>query len=71
MVKVRKLEARIAYQRGRYVYLLPSKAVPGSIWISPTRIHRSSGMDFDKIIQNYSRYNCSKETGARVSYYID
>lgn len=71
MVKVSKADARRAFVQGRYVYLLPSKAVPGSVWISPTRIHRSSGMDFDKITQNYSRYNCSKETGARVSYYID
>lgn len=71
MVKVSKADARRAFVQGRYVYLLPSKAAPGSIWITPTRIHRSSGMTFECIVQNYSRFNCSKETGTRVNYYVD
>lgn len=69
-IKIDKREARKEYNNGNVVNLLPSKAVPGSIWITPVSISNACGKDFDTVVNEYAYYNCSKETGLRVTYYI-
>ena len=71
MNKINKTQARKEYNSGKDVYLLPSKAAPGSIWIQPLRINNSCGRDFDTLVNEFSIYNCTKETGLRINYYIN
>lgn len=71
LIKVDKRTANKEYSKGNTIHLLPSKAVPGSIWITPVSINKQCGKPFDVLINEYSYYNCNKETGLRVTYYID
>ena len=71
LTKVDKKTAVKEYNKGKEVYLLPSKAVPGSIWIVPTMITNQCGKEFCAVINEFSYYNCTKETGLRVNYYIN
>jgi hypothetical protein len=71
LIKVDKRTASKEYNKGNTIHLLPSKAVPGSIWITPVSINKQCGKSFDALINEYSYYNCSKETGLRINYYID
>lgn len=71
LVKIDKRTATKEYNNGNTIHLLPSKAAPGSIWISPTSVNNQCGKSFDALTNEYSYYNCTKETGLRVNYYID
>lgn len=71
LIKVDKRTANKEYSKGNTIHLLPSKAVPGSIWITPVSINKQCGKPFDVLINEYSYYNCNKETGLRVNYYIN
>lgn len=71
LIKIDKRTAIKEYDKGNTVYLLPSKAVPGSMWITPSSINKQCERTFDTLINEYSYYNCSKETGLRVNYYVD
>lgn len=71
MEKVDKQRARKEYNAGNNVFLLPSKAVPGSIWIQPFKINKNTlQRDFETVLNEYAYYNCSTETGKRVTYYL-
>ena len=73
MKRINMTQARKMYNEGTSIYLLPSKAVPGSVWISPVKISRDvqAQGDFDTKVNAYSYYNCTAETGKRVHFYIE
>lgn len=73
MKRISMTVARKLYKKGAQIYLMPSKAVIGSIWILPTRISADDydPRDFDAEVNAYRYYNCSKETGMRVHFYIE
>ena len=71
LIKVDKRTARKEYDNGNTIYLLPSKAAPGSVWITPVAVSNKSNRNFDTVINEYTYYNCNKETGLRVNYYIN
>ena len=73
MKRINMTQARKMYNEGTSIYLLPSKAVPGSIWILPVKISRdeSNPHDFDGEVNAYRYYNCTAETGKRVHFYIE
>lgn len=71
LIKVDKRTAVREYNSGNTIHLLPSKAAPGSVWISPTSVSNQCDKSFEALINEYSYYNCTKETGLRVNYYID
>lgn len=71
LVKVDKRIARKEYDKGNTIHLLPSKAAPGSMWMTPTPVNKECGKSFDALINEYSYYNYTKETGLRVTYYIN
>lgn len=68
-------EARKRFEAYQDVYLSPSKMPPYSFYFTPCRINKgamaSVGVetDFDTIVEHFKYYNCSKETGLRVSFY--
>lgn len=71
MTKISKREAAIRYYNNENIYLLPSKARLGSCWISPVCISRDEDSTFEKKVNAYRYYNCTRETGLVVHYYIE
>lgn len=73
MKHINMTQARKLYNEGTSIYLLPSKAVPDSIWIFPVKISHDvqAQDDFDAKINAYHYYNCTAETGKRIHFYIE
>lgn len=77
MTKITYQTARKLYNNGTTIYLMPSKAVPGSAWITPVPVTRDPDeddilpIDFDTKVNAYRYYNCNRETGMTVHYYIN
>lgn len=71
LVKIDKRTANKEYDKGATIHLLPSKVAPESMWIHPMGINKISGRKFETLINEYAYYNCTQETGLRVTYYID
>ena len=73
MKRINMTQARKMYNEGTSIYLLPSKAVPGSIWIFPVKISHDiqAQCDFDTKVNAYRYYNCTAETGKRVHFYVE
>lgn len=73
MKRINMRQARKLYNEGTAIYLLPSKAMPGSVWILPIRISLDSydPGDFDAEVNTFRYYNCTAETGRRVHFYVE
>ena len=73
MKRINMTQARKMYNEGTSIYLLPSKAVLGSIWIFPIKISQDiqDQCDFDTKVNAYRYYNCTAETDKRVHFYIE
>jgi hypothetical protein len=75
--KITLKKARRIFERGGIVYLKPSKlstqVMDKSPWFSWCECKKSEYTDenitFDKIVNEYSYYNCNAEVGLRVNYY--
>ena len=70
MKRISMAAARRLFNNGVEIYMLPSKAVIGNIWILPIGIHQD-GISFEAHVNEYRYYNCSAETGKRVHFYIE
>ncbi len=81
MTKLTKKDALKRFLKGEGVVLCASKMYPNGMWntgitistdnYDSENIAYTSELDyFNKLINDYSYYNCSKETGLRVSYYL-
>ena len=72
MKRISMAQARKLYSEGIDIYLLPSKAEPGSIWILPIKISKDgqTHSDFDTKANAYRYYNCTAETGKYIHFYI-
>lgn len=72
MTKVSKSAARKAFNDGKYVHIVPSKANPQSVLFRDCMIVISKlrTPDFDLIVQRFQYYNCNNQLGKRVAYYI-
>lgn len=65
--RIKKLSEGETFKVG----LLPNKANPHSVWISPTFVEVSSIEKLEEYINNYSYYNCNNELGKRVAYWVE
>lgn len=65
--KITKTQARQRHTEGKAVYVTASKVNPYSKWISPYEIPKE--MDFEKFCNKYYFYNCTAETGKRITFY--
>lgn len=65
--KITKTQARKMHAEGKAVYATASKVNPYSMWISPYEIPKE--MDFEKFCNEYYFYNCTAETGRRITFY--
>ena len=75
LVPITRREARKIFDLYGTIYLSPSKMAPYSFYFTPCRINKGAMLsvgvdsDFDTIVDRFMYYNCSKETGKRVSFY--
>lgn len=65
--KITKTQARKMHAEGKAVYATASKVSPYSIWMPPHEIPKEA--DFDKFCNEYYFYNCTAETGRRITFY--
>jgi hypothetical protein len=78
MKKITRAEAKKLYDGGKSIYLNPSKMRPNSVWHKAMKVSKSSldnklsdAPTFEKLVNEYRYYNCSKETGLLVHFYKD
>lgn len=73
MKKVNKSVARRAYNAGKKVAICPCYVSPFSMWFGGfyTNDGADSSIDFDKLCNTISYYNCNEELGRTLAYYIE
>lgn len=72
MIKVSKTYARTLYNAGKEIMIIPNKMRTDSFmasWITKPE-GGDPTMDFEKLCNAISYYNCSPETGMGLAYYI-
>ena len=69
-IRVYQNKAKRLFNEGQNIYLIPSNCSPlCNTWIETTIINNSMG-NFEKIINEYSYYNCNSEMGNKIHFYI-
>lgn len=71
VANLRKIEKSCGDMKPLRVGLLPCKANPCSIWISPMWFNFSSVEEFNKVVNEYTYYNCNNEVGRYPHFYIE
>ena len=69
--RVNKTTARKAYEAGKRVYAYPCNVNPESCWYAPCLWLEKEENDWDKAINYFIYYNCNKEVGKYLAYYIE
>jgi hypothetical protein len=79
MEKISKRKALSLVKKGTEIFIQSSKIHHSSIWQRPHSVELKDLNDtwkadtieesFDKCLNAYHYYNCSKESGLRISYY--
>lgn len=69
MKKISKRIAKNMFNKGLEIILCPSKLNPNGIWFSGISVTNENEKDLEKILNNFSYYNCTKETGLRINFY--
>lgn len=72
LTKLRNMVKNLKEGEKFTVRLVPSKMSPLNVWslFHDTEISSNDFERVEKIINSFSYYNCTKETGLRVSYYL-
>ncbi len=71
LIKTTFVVARNLYNMGQSVTLCPNKAVPhdGPFSLGISVCKHSRDRDFKKLTNEFAYYNCTSETGNKISYY--
>ena len=75
VLQVTKTQAKKFFEQGKTIYLLPSKMEFDNIWQSPlpfsiSHLKGEPNWDFSKYIGFYEIYNCDRERGRWVHFFI-
>lgn len=78
MIKLTKRQAKRRFNQGFTILLKTSRVTEQMIDFSPylfwfelkKSVCDEQGETFDSVVNAYSYYNCNKELGLRVNYYI-
>lgn len=68
--EITKRQARERYEEGKVVRLMASKLNPHSYWVEPLPISKIENKTFEQVCNSFIYYNCSKETGKAIKFYI-
>ena len=77
--RVTKTEARKVFNKGKSVWLLPSKVgfCINAPFLAPYEINKNTRNnsvetpDFDRLSNSFAYYNCNNELGNIVHYYVE
>lgn len=70
-VRVNKTKARIKYNEGKTVYLIPDMMRLDNAWQFPYPINNErEDREFDDIVNSFRYYNCDNERGRGVKYFV-
>lgn len=72
MKKITKAAARKAFEAGKVIFLQPSRTSIYSEWIRPCGVRKQSPIEgnFDALCDAFKAYNCNRETGKRIAFYV-
>ncbi|WP_294402591.1 hypothetical protein [uncultured Clostridium sp.] len=70
LTQLRGMQKKLKGDEKAIIRLVPSKMSPVGMWGLWHDMELTNKTELDKIINSFSYYNCTKETGLRVSYYI-
>lgn len=69
--QIQKRTARKLYNEGKYIYLQSSNMQFDSMWQRPCIVSKKeSDMDFDALCNEFEYYNCDKERGKWIRFYV-
>lgn len=72
--QISKSDAVKRFERGETIYVLASKLNPNNpIWVHPAVMNLyddSNQYTFDSFVNSYKYYNCNRECGMGVRFYI-
>ena len=70
--RVERRKAKKFYDEGKRIWILPEKANPGSLMFegSSPFVKTEDKRSFEKLVNEYSFYNCNKELGTYVKYFV-
>lgn len=71
MVRVNKKVARDLYNAGETVWLIPDMMRLYNAWQSPCLVNNKTERAFDTVVNEFQYYNCDKERGRGVKYFVD
>ena len=77
--KINITKARKAYESDQVVYMQSSNMRFNSVWQSAMPVKKSDvesyafngNATFDSLVNEFTYYNCDRERGKRVHFYID
>ena len=79
--RIAKLNAKRRYENGETIYLCPHGLRPGAPWhpeVAITKVGRDEDVqyfagsddEFEKIVAEFTHYNCNYSSGKYPAYYI-
>ncbi len=68
--EITKRKAREMYNEGKVVRLMASNLNPHSYWSKPLPVCNECGKPFEQLCNEFSYYNCTRETGKRIKFYV-
>lgn len=73
-VRINKRKARIKFNEGKTIFLIPDMMRLENAWQSPCPISNNRlsaiGTSFDNHVNDFMYYNCDSERGRGVKYFI-
>lgn len=69
-VRVNKTKARIKYNEGKTVYLIPDMMRLDNAWQFPCPVNNKDEREFDAVVNAFRYYNCDNERGRGVKYFV-
>ena len=68
--RVTKRSAKMLYDKGSNIHLVPCKLNPESDWTSIISINKICGKSFEELVRAFEYYNCSNLVGTYCAYYL-
>ena len=72
--QINKTAARKRYENGDTVYFQSSKMRFDNLWQNPLGVQKNDkwykGHSFDKVCSSYAYYNCDKERGKYIRFFV-
>ena len=69
-IEISKRQARERYNNGKIIRLMANNLNPNSYLGEPSPVHKDCGKEFEKICNEFAYYNCTKETGKKIKFYV-